>query len=470
MPCCKAYKYKWCENLETINAPDGLEYCIFHAPEECDEKKGKDNLKSYNNTVKDYINISIGEKKVCNLSGSTFPDSISFGDFNKPTSYPGLNLRDATFKKDVVISNIIFTDEVSLIGVTVGGFLSITNSLFTKKFETNGASIKKNCIFVHMSANDLVDFRNTKINGGLWFSGSFDNDVCFQCAVIGGDVQFIDTYFRGTVRFGNVVFKKGANFCSINFCGVEFDSAVFSDKLVMSGCIVERCAKFISGTFRQEANFNESYFLEKVDFRDAQFYAYSKFIGTCFWGGVDFSSAFFENYAYFSAPILKTADFSGCITHRKIILERADVTQVPLTRVNLESFSFVSCTWPKDDRGLHIICDDASCLDPSILEDTYRRLKRVAGNDNDMPRMSDWHYREKLRCLEQIQRRNPGFSRWRNIFTVTWWYWFSSGFGERPARAICVLLCLLGLLLVALAGSLLYETGISSSPDRKSVV
>lgn len=56
-------------------------------------------------------------------------------------------------------------------------------------------------------------------------------------------------------------------------------------------------------------------------------------------------------------------------------------------------------------------------------------MKQRALEQHDQPQASHWHFREKLMFKKQSWCR-----RWLPI-TLTWWYWATSGFGERAVRA-----------------------------------
>ena len=113
---------------------------------------------------------------------------------------------------------------------------------------------------------------------------------------------------------------------------------------------------------------------------------------------------------------------------------------------------------------------------PPVLfasEELYRAMKQRAAEEHDQPMVSRWHFREKLMQLEQLRgeaykagqlrqyknkkSRSKFASCWLKIKlktpiflrSLTWWYWATSGFGERAVRAGVWLLALVALSFLA---------------------
>lgn len=66
-------------------------------------------------------------------------------------------------------------------------------------------------------------------------------------------------------------------------------------------------------------------------------------------------------------------------------------------------------------------------------------MKQKSAEEHDQRMVSHWHYREKL-----MYKKHRWCRRWLPV-TLTWWYWATSGFGERAVRAGVWLLALIGL-------------------------
>jgi hypothetical protein len=107
-------------------------------------------------------------------------------------------------------------------------------------------------------------------------------------------------------------------------------------------------------------------------------------------------------------------------------------------KVDSRKFEFTKVDW-----GKTTVSDELQDIEEienrhHLLSIAYRRLATNAEDNNRYGEAADFRYASMdARRLE----------RWRgwNIFTLDWWYWLVSGYGERtPRAAICLLVLLLG--------------------------
>lgn len=207
--------------------------------------------------------------------------------------------------------------------------------------------------------------------------------------------------------------------------------------------------------------------LPAIDLRRAKFCGKATFTYVNFSGAADFALATFS----------KEADFRGIKANDGALdmggLEPESLGNLVFRRIEVPLFTFRSSTWPQllaletFQEGRLVTC-----------EELYRAMKQRAAGEHDQPMVSRWHYREKLMGLKQtvggVEKDkekvdtealgllegvdDDGFCvmcrtlhwlllaitppmRWWG--TLTWWYWSSSGFGERPKRAFVLLLTLM---------------------------
>ena len=142
------------------------------------------------------------------------------------------------------------------------------------------------------------------------------------------------------------------------------------------------------------------------------------------------------------------------------------------TREDLAIIKFRNCRWP-ERLGLETHGNG----NPDNLlacEELYRSMKQRAAEEHDQPQVSRWHFREKL-----MFKKQRWYRRWLPV-TLTWWYWATSGFGERAVRAGVWLLALLGLSFLAnaipqpfdwstLAGAAAANATMTSIPFAKDI-
>jgi len=284
--------------------------------------------------------------------------------------------------------------------------------------------------------------------------------------------------FDNSVDFNGAIFQGIADFSDVNFYdNVSFMDAKFVGYADFSRAKFNKDSRFYKTVFENEANFWLATFMGNTSFEFAKFKNTSDFSETEFQSDANFFAANFIGWASFCKTIFSdnfATDFRDIVagltgSNQIVLFSGVSLKSLIFTSIELEKMLFKYCIWPDRlflERALgHTNYELMGEVEYPEVEELYRNLKQRAVTEQDMTKASDWHYREKLMCLEQIRRHNAGCSRWRNLLTVTWWYWFSSGFGERPDRAVWVLLGLFGVLLACLAGSLLFETGLTSTPD-----
>lgn len=228
---------------------------------------------------------------------------------------------------------------------------------------------------------------------------------------------------------------------------ISFEHCIFEGKAHFEFVNFEYRARFSYAVFMDVACFTASVFAKDAGFVRTEF-CFAEFHGAVFTGKAVFSKTVFSN----------NVTFFGCEAgNNKIIIHDVDTNclgNMDFTSREIESIDFIECRFGvalKPDRtGLHF-----------RAEELYRSLKNKAARRHDQPMVSEWHYREKMMALAQL-RMKP---RWKPWKSVTWWYYWCSGFGERPVRAWWVLV---GICLVPLAifgGTKIVETGFSWHPD-----
>ena len=88
------------------------------------------------------------------------------------------------------------------------------------------------------------------------------------------------------------------------------------------------------------------------------------------------------------------------------------------------------------------------------VETLYRMLKQKYKEEHNDPEVSQWHYGER-----EMYRKGSRFRRYFPL-SISNLYWLSSGYGERPARASIVLLCL-----VLSISFLMWFAGFAAPPE-----
>ncbi|TGA68188.1 hypothetical protein VFES401_14935 [Aliivibrio fischeri] len=137
-------------------------------------------------------------------------------------------------------------------------------------------------------------------------------------------------------------------------------------------------------------------------------------------------------------------------------LENVDVTNAILTPLNLEYLRFSNCTFPNG-------YDDLENESTNKAEEVYRILKRTALDDKNYQLVSKWHYLEKSMAMHNSQKDN------KLIYLFLWCYNLMSGFGEKPSKALKLIVLYFTFVVFILVSLSLCKTGFSYQVDWEYV-
>ena len=374
MPCCQAEKYKWCKTLRSVKFAGGKEYCVFHAPE---EHKGQ-TPESFNKLVYAKIQDAINKKKYCDLSGTIFPWSIAFSQFDKNNPFPKIYFIDVIFNEYVDFVEATFSEDAFFINATFNKASSFRGTTFRKEAFFKKATFRKPTGFIEAVFNEIADF----------------DEVAFK-----GIVNFNKAVFSGAASFNKAIFSEDADFTKAAFNKVGF-------------------ASFTKATFDKDVHFIQAAFSGDVKFTKATFN-----------GDVHFRTTNFHKSLY----------LGWCLVNKSIFFEDVDLSKVSFLNSDPSKIHFTDCTWSRR-YGRNILLDEknlkkkVSSFDK--VEYLYRRLKQKYKEEHNETEASNWHYGEK-----EMFRKKKWWRRY-NPISFSNLYWISSGYGERPVRAGLVIVLL----------------------------
>jgi hypothetical protein len=461
-PTCQIHqKYPLilCPHLALPGDPEGL--CIIHS-----QDAAKDHA-AFKDAILDIWNKK--DSKSHNFRGVFFPGRFDpedfFGsrefskavDFSWATFAAEAIFHEATFTKRADFSEAIFNEEADFYGAA-----------FTKEADFSSASFNEQTRFSSAAFKDRTNFSRTTFKGGADFSsGIFKERPSFSSVT-----------FNEQVSFSRVTFAKGAGFYRALFTGKsDFSRAVFTEDSTFSKATFEGEAKFSNATFNEQANFSRTVFNERVDFSEAYFAGLAFFFWVRFKGEANLSNATIGGRVVFQninppdkaglAPLF-IGDFRRLEIQDKGLLNFQDLSlsQARFVATDLRRPEFYNVVW-HSYRGRQVLYDEvflrqretfffkipsnrsqlisatkAAATPPTLdeygaVERLYRDLQINYESVNDYKSSGDFHYGEM-----EMHRRA---SKWR-WFPFYWYniYWLSSGYGERPLRAV---LTLVGLLL-----------------------
>jgi len=248
--------------------------------------------------------------------------------------------------------------------------------------------------------------------------------------------------------FSGTIFEWEISFRKVQFKATDFSNATFSER-----------SNFEDATFSGSANFSGAAFSKRVDFFRATFSEEADFSGTTFSNWADFRTAIFFKNAFFSnskflgqtsfngETFLDNGNFQNVFINEIIRFEGVSVKKVTFLDTDLRKMDFKYCKW-ENVRGRFVLYDEIQIWSKrdyrekeygkiTKVEILYRSLKQKSITEKDKAAASNWHYgeHEMFRKANLFRRFFP--------FSISFLYWISSGYGERPFRAGITLLFLI---------------------------
>jgi hypothetical protein len=284
------------------------------------------------------------------------------------------------------------------------------------------------------------------------------------------------TLARGNTDFFGVWFPDDLDWREKTFDQpMDFRFAVFNGETILTLIAFNKKVDFTYAKFVNEVYFSHTHFFEEAIFdntkfqalayfRESAFHALAHFESATFCGEADFSAITFEGVANFGyitcASYLKfsSEDAPGFKPGSSLDLQFANVEKPErvsfntlalrpgwFVHVDPRKFDFFNVTWPpRIDviSGRSTINEEVESLERKKLQQPHRRLaiaySRLASNaeeNNRYSQASDFRYQA---MDTQRREKGSGFAFW----TLDWWYWLASGYGESVLQASYILLVL----------------------------
>lgn len=361
-------------------------------------------------------------KSVCiNYEGLTEFEGNYYCIFHLPTK-----------DKDAVWFEQIFRDKLEVVEQEV----TKIRSGFTELGETEATPLVK-YDFRYVWFPSVIDLYGYKYWAYANFrSATFSSDANFRSASFLGPADFSSASFLGDASFGSVTFFGDAHFSEVAFSSF---------------------ANFKSAVFYAAADFSWAKILETSQV----FFQKSRFFQT-----VDFTYAVFAGYVAFEGKKAKIGETDECVflnrneANRGAVLnmqnarlekpERISFHRVrlcPSWFVNIDSrkMVFTDVSWTnlsRKFRNPNIIAEIESLENRKVpeplrlLEIACRQLSANAEENNLYEDASKFRYMAmETKRLEYA---------WNGcLWTLSWWYRLSSGYGENWSRALLVLAIIL---------------------------
>lgn len=299
-----------------------------------------------------------------------------------------------------------------------------------------------------------------------------------------GDFNFNGVWFPDEGPFYHASFTKPASFNSAWFsakadfryarfsAGVDFGSAVFDGDADFNSATF-REARFLSAKFGGRASFTHAEFGGKASFLQATFDAEADFRYARFGSGADFGFATFEDYARFAGnDATQVFGDESPLKLQFATVEQPDRVSFhtlclrPQWFVNVDArrFEFINVDWGWDDINIRRV---VRALRRANVSPPHRLLaiacRNLAVNAEECHRYEEASRFRYMAMEARRLERWGGFALW----TLAWWYWLASGYGERVWRAFVMLLGVWALfaLLYTRAGFVRWEPRVSNERE-----
>ena len=308
--------------------------------------------------------------------------------------------------------------------------------------------------FEDVSFPEKADFRNVKFTKDANFQGAcFLKGADFSSAMFTAKANFEAVIFDGDTAFDQTEFGQTACFRQANFQGVlhlrsgcfrgeaQFDHATFHKGADVSGTRFHDTAEWSMTTFREDAQFNRCTFVGYADFSYAVFEANAKFFSATFKDAIQFLAGVLSY-----KRTVQTFSRDGYVDFQEARIEKPERVKFQTIRLrpswfigtDPKSFTFDTIAWHPD--GLQEeIAYVRKIQDHRRIPYLFSRLEKVCW---DLSKNQEDHsyyaqastFRYWAADLRR-RRRCYGLAFW----TLEWWYWAASGYGERAARAFMTL-------------------------------
>lgn len=266
------------------------------------------------------------------------------------------------------------------------------------------------------------------------------------------DFNFCGVWFPEKASFANFDFDADADFYYAVFSAeADFQKAKFGTSVSFAFAEFGADVNFRTANFKSDANFYGATFIGNADFRHAIFGANVYFNRTAFSAGADFSNVTLTSYFYFYGDAKRQvfSDKSSLnLSYARIEKPKRVSFQEVMLRphwfVDTDSrdFEFVNVKWRGLDEGrrgffkreIESLGYDVA-LSHRLLGIACRRLA-INAEENNRYREASWFRYTAMDAQRKRHRRGFGF------WTLDWWYWVVSGYGERAWQAFVVLLAI----------------------------
>jgi hypothetical protein len=449
---------------------EGKRYCVLHFP-------GVDKKPAFDIAVKRKLNSND-----FNFEGVWFPSQCRLTnlDIMEPVTF-----RSSVFEGGAFFNKTLFRNRVDFTDAIFNDIARFEHTGFMMDVDFSSAIFQKDADFREARFEGHANFWRCTFNGRAeFYSAVFRQTASFWPAIFNATALFSHASFA-RANFRASEFKAKAVFGWCTFGYTEFTDASFS-----------KDADFFSASFGDKAYFAHATFANSARFMMSEFNGEARFTSATFNEAIDFSHTIFKSLVGFSAEYGKGGFGSGAKldfrhaqfeTPRKVSFH--SVTLRPHWFVNSDprEFQFIDVEWIGNLKRGYLDIEIGELKKRDELEEkeaadkefehlrtaeqyddkfTIERLQRAERKEGTADADDRGHKQTRFYRLLAITCRQLAINaeenhryeeasrfrywamdarrleKWRGFafWSLSWWYWAASGYGERIFRASLMLL------------------------------
>ena len=426
---CSVWMRWACTGLAFYKEHEGKRYCVLHYP-------GKEKRADFKAALHSKLN-----KKDFDFRGVWFPDPVDFrgfefsaeADFSSATFSAEADFSSATFSAAAYFSSATFSEAAYFSSATFSAAASFSSATFSAAASFSSATFSAAASFRSATFSAAASFSSATFSAAAYFSSAtFSADAYFSSATFSAAASFSSAAFSADAAFSSATFSAAANFSEAAFSAfTDFSEATFIMSADFSYVTFSGAAYFYLSVFHARADFGGSYFKDSLHF----------------FGSV--KARLLEDYATMGPFALgkdRSLDFQHVrIEHsNRVAFHTLDLRPHWLVNVDPREFVFTDVDWRWDRISIN---EEIAALEARevsspnrLLAITCRQLAENAETNNRYEEASNFRY-----WAMELQRQEMDpiwkeewyeFAFWR----LDWWYWATSGYGERIVRAFLMLI------------------------------
>ena len=390
-----------CVTPEVIRHTDDKYYCLFHLP-----TKEKD-IAKFEEVFKERLKAI--EEKIAEI------EKLPEDEREFARSKVSYDFHFVWFPSKVVFKNYKFSARSNFILATFSASTFFDSTTFSANTDFSSATF-----------SDEADFSRSTFSAEADFSRSiFSADAGFTAATFSANTNFISAIFSANAYFRSAIFSDEA----------DFKSATFSDYAYFSSTTFSADAYFSKATFEEKSRI----FFMETKFSGRLFFSRANFKGNVELEGNQGNRLFIGEKALLDLQNVRIDD------QKKISFHSVRLEPSWFINTNASEFVFTDCKWNYTDGKRLNVKKELRNLKNRKIENPYALLTKACWQ------LADNYEESKSFTNASLFRKFANESKrletawYRQLFTLHWWYYAVSFYGENWRQAFAVLLGILAL-------------------------